>query len=222
MQLLLTAGLAVERSSRATNMVYSEMLFALVFDKLIWGTTPSISSIAGGGLILGSTIYVAVHKARGSSANIAAVQEEEADSVEMGILDVDEDEIDVKKKSLDRKGVGSNGSLPSQQRRPSLPARSRSSFGINGHGMGSRERKKALQEREKERKAEMQREEWSWKKYGSNGTRRRSILREEATGLLSGERRNSRDPHGENVFDEADEDPKSPHGEPSRGKQGWW
>ncbi|KAF2745742.1 hypothetical protein M011DRAFT_469410 [Sporormia fimetaria CBS 119925] len=62
MQFLLAAGLAEEKSSRATNMVYTQMLFALSFDKLIWGTTPGWLSIIGSSLILGSAIYVAMHK----------------------------------------------------------------------------------------------------------------------------------------------------------------
>lgn len=43
-------------------MVYMQMLFALSFDKLIWGTTPGTLSIIGSSLILGSAIYVAMHK----------------------------------------------------------------------------------------------------------------------------------------------------------------
>ncbi len=43
-------------------MIYSAMLYALVFDKLVWGTTPSALSILGSILILGSAICVAVHK----------------------------------------------------------------------------------------------------------------------------------------------------------------
>jgi len=43
-------------------MVYVQMLFALSFDKLIWGTTPGALSIVGSSLILGSAIYVAMHK----------------------------------------------------------------------------------------------------------------------------------------------------------------
>ncbi|OCK81791.1 hypothetical protein K432DRAFT_325493 [Lepidopterella palustris CBS 459.81] len=62
MQFLLAAGLQYEKSSRATNMVYTQMLFALGFDKLIWGTTPGTLSIIGSSLILGSAIYVAMHK----------------------------------------------------------------------------------------------------------------------------------------------------------------
>lgn len=60
MQFLLTAGLAYEKSSRATNMVYTQMLFALAFDKLVWDTTPGLLSIGGSCLILGSALYVAV------------------------------------------------------------------------------------------------------------------------------------------------------------------
>lgn len=43
-------------------MLYTQMLFALAFDKLIWGTTPGALSIVGSSLILGSAIYVAMHK----------------------------------------------------------------------------------------------------------------------------------------------------------------
>jgi hypothetical protein len=43
-------------------MVYTQMLFALAFDKLVWGTTPGLVSIIGSSLILGSAIYVAMHK----------------------------------------------------------------------------------------------------------------------------------------------------------------
>ena len=60
MQFLLTAGLQHEKSSRATNMVYTQMLFALAFDKLVWGTVPGTLSIVGSSLILGSALYIAV------------------------------------------------------------------------------------------------------------------------------------------------------------------
>jgi hypothetical protein len=43
-------------------MVYMQMLFALAFDKLVWGTTPGALSITGSSLILGSAIYVAIHR----------------------------------------------------------------------------------------------------------------------------------------------------------------
>ncbi|KAF1814521.1 hypothetical protein P152DRAFT_393334 [Eremomyces bilateralis CBS 781.70] len=62
MQFLLAAGLQYEKSSRATNMTYTQMLFALTFDKLIFGTTPGVLSLIGSSLILGSAIFVAVKK----------------------------------------------------------------------------------------------------------------------------------------------------------------
>ncbi|ORY10893.1 hypothetical protein BCR34DRAFT_625078 [Clohesyomyces aquaticus] len=66
MQFLLAAGLQYEKSSRATGMVYSQMLFALAFDRLVWGTTPGALSIMGSSLILGSAIFVAMRKDHGS------------------------------------------------------------------------------------------------------------------------------------------------------------
>ncbi|KAF1987970.1 hypothetical protein K402DRAFT_329368 [Aulographum hederae CBS 113979] len=86
MQLLLTAGLSYEKSSRATNMSYTQMLFALTFDKLVWGTTPGLLSIVGSSLILGSAIYVALHKEAGTKAKVERSSSEE----EAGLVDGDE------------------------------------------------------------------------------------------------------------------------------------
>ena len=41
-------------------MVYTQMLFALAFDKIIFDTTPGALSIVGSSLILGGALYVAV------------------------------------------------------------------------------------------------------------------------------------------------------------------
>lgn len=76
LQFLMTAGLAYVppplpgqsartatasgHGSRATSMVYTQMLFALFYDKVVWNSTPSAVSWAGSGLILGSAIYIAV------------------------------------------------------------------------------------------------------------------------------------------------------------------
>ena len=46
-------------------MVYMQMLFALAFDKLVFDSTPSALSIVGSSLILGSAVYVALHKEDG-------------------------------------------------------------------------------------------------------------------------------------------------------------
>ena len=41
-------------------MVYTQMLFALAFDKIVFNTTPGIWGIGGSSLILGSALYVAL------------------------------------------------------------------------------------------------------------------------------------------------------------------
>ena len=76
-QFLMAAGLQHEKSSRATNMVYTQMLFALSFDKLFFGTTPGALSIVGSSLILGSAIYVAVYKGKAEQAEIRPDADEE-------------------------------------------------------------------------------------------------------------------------------------------------
>ena len=92
MQFLLTAGLAYEKSSRATNMVYTQMLFALAFDKLVWNITPGLLSILGSSLILGSALYVAVHnnnKVKGSKKNNGQGERDE----EVGLMGEEQDEV---------------------------------------------------------------------------------------------------------------------------------
>lgn len=70
LQFLLTAGLSYVppksvdpsgrgQGSKATSMVYTQMLFALFYDKVVWGSTLSPISWAGSGLILACAVYVA-------------------------------------------------------------------------------------------------------------------------------------------------------------------
>jgi drug/metabolite transporter (DMT)-like permease len=84
MQFMMTAGLSHEKSNRATNMVYTNMLFALLFDRWVFGTVPGVWSLLGSGLILGSAIYVAVQK--GVAGDGRGVGQE----VEVGLLSDEE------------------------------------------------------------------------------------------------------------------------------------
>ncbi|KAJ5772878.1 Drug/metabolite transporter [Penicillium paradoxum] len=71
LQFLLTAGLSyvppasvsngkpVSQGSRATSMVYTQMLFAVFYDKVVWGSTLSPISWVGSGVILACAVYVA-------------------------------------------------------------------------------------------------------------------------------------------------------------------
>jgi hypothetical protein len=68
-------------------MVYVQMLFALGFDKLIWGNTPGALSIIGSSLILGSAIYVAIHKEE--SGKTAKLRERTNQEEEQGLMDLD-------------------------------------------------------------------------------------------------------------------------------------
>ncbi|KAH8677552.1 hypothetical protein BX600DRAFT_430897 [Xylariales sp. PMI_506] len=61
-QFLLTAGLAREKSNRGTVMVYTQILFAAAFDRLIWGVQMGWFSIIGCALVVGSAIWVASSK----------------------------------------------------------------------------------------------------------------------------------------------------------------
>lgn len=60
MQFLFVKGLQYEESNRPANMIYTQLLFALAFDKLIWNVSPGAMSITGVMLVLVSVIYVAV------------------------------------------------------------------------------------------------------------------------------------------------------------------
>ena len=93
MQFLLTAGLAHEKSSRATSMVYTSMIFALIFDKIIWNETPGFASSVGGVAILGSAAWVATCGAS-AQPKIVKTASEEVGLVagEEGNGDGDEDE----------------------------------------------------------------------------------------------------------------------------------
>ncbi|KAI1139822.1 hypothetical protein F5Y05DRAFT_412003 [Hypoxylon sp. FL0543] len=62
MQMLMTAGLASEKSNRATAMIYTHMLFAAAFDRWIFGHIMGWMSLTGCGLIIGSALWVALTK----------------------------------------------------------------------------------------------------------------------------------------------------------------
>ncbi len=62
LQVLLTEGLQRERAGRATNMIYTQLVTALVIERVVWGTTPPVESFIGSALIIGAAIWVGVQK----------------------------------------------------------------------------------------------------------------------------------------------------------------
>ena len=59
-------------------MIYTNMLFALALDKLIFGQSPGLWSLAGSGLILGSAVFVAIQKQQGGTGGRSGERDEEA------------------------------------------------------------------------------------------------------------------------------------------------
>lgn len=108
-QFLLTKGLAAggrDNGARATNMVYTNMLFALALDKLIFGQSPGWWSLGGSGLILGSAMFVALQQQQGGAqerdadeevgvANRGGIEEEEMRMLGGGLQDDEEDEVEI-------------------------------------------------------------------------------------------------------------------------------
>ncbi|KAF3275040.1 hypothetical protein TWF970_007483 [Orbilia oligospora] len=64
MQFLLTAAIQRERTGLVTQMVYAQMIFALIWDKVLWNRLPAWTSWLGSLLILGSGFWVAFQKNR--------------------------------------------------------------------------------------------------------------------------------------------------------------
>ncbi|KAK3066047.1 hypothetical protein LTR53_017750 [Teratosphaeriaceae sp. CCFEE 6253] len=85
MQFLLAAGLAYEKSSRATNITYTQMLFALSFDRFFFGHTPDWMSLAGSTLILGSAIYIALIANVGKTGAGKEAADDDDDDDEAGL-----------------------------------------------------------------------------------------------------------------------------------------
>ncbi|KAJ6786725.1 hypothetical protein PWT90_09663 [Aphanocladium album] len=62
LQVLLTEGLQRERAGRATNMIYTQLVSALIIERIVWGTTPPVESFIGSALIVGAAIAVGLQK----------------------------------------------------------------------------------------------------------------------------------------------------------------
>ncbi|CZT12185.1 hypothetical protein WAI453_002998 [Rhynchosporium graminicola] len=71
LQFLLTAGLQLDRSSKATSMLYTQVLFALSFDWAIWGVIPGGWSLFGGAIVIGSTLWSALQKPQKEATDLA-------------------------------------------------------------------------------------------------------------------------------------------------------
>jgi len=84
-QMLMTIGFQIEAAGRASMGIYSQVIFTMILERIIFGTTPGLLSILGTCLILGSAIYVTATKARGDDSSVdRKVALPEGGSVEEG------------------------------------------------------------------------------------------------------------------------------------------
>jgi len=85
-QILMTMGFQIEAAGRASMGIYSQVIFTMILERVIFGTTPGLLSILGTCLILGSAIYATATKAReeGDSCVDRKVALPEGDIVEEG------------------------------------------------------------------------------------------------------------------------------------------
>ena len=58
----MTGALTRERAAKVANITYTQIVWALIWDKVLWNNWPDIWSVLGGGLIIGSAIWVAMKK----------------------------------------------------------------------------------------------------------------------------------------------------------------
>jgi drug/metabolite transporter (DMT)-like permease len=87
LQFLLTAGLQLDKTSKATSMLYTGILFALAFDWVIWGVLPGVWSFVGGGIVVGSTLWSALQKSKGGDGvrkDVAVVVIDDEESALLG------------------------------------------------------------------------------------------------------------------------------------------
>ncbi|KAJ4371909.1 hypothetical protein N0V86_008463 [Didymella sp. IMI 355093] len=78
LQFLLTEGLQREKAGRATNLMYLQLVLALIIERVIWGTTPPIESFGGAALIIGAAIWITLQKNTVTKAEKPKVGDEES------------------------------------------------------------------------------------------------------------------------------------------------
>jgi len=68
--------------AKATSMTYTQIVFALAADKVVFGVTPGLWSWVGSALILGGAIYVAVEGAKSQTQSPATYDRDERPQAE--------------------------------------------------------------------------------------------------------------------------------------------
>lgn len=90
MQFSLTAGIQRVKAGRAAAATYTQILWAVMWERLIWHKSPDLLSLLGGGLIIGSAITVSLIKYKQNAPDTKDIQ----DARNEGIVILDHAEDD--------------------------------------------------------------------------------------------------------------------------------
>ncbi|KAI0822129.1 hypothetical protein BC628DRAFT_1391080 [Trametes gibbosa] len=101
-QVLLTMGLQRETAGRGTMAVYIQIIFATIFERVFFHSSPSLMSWSGTIIILTSAIYVALIKASTASTPHAGASDDP--SLEEGLL-TNLDDLDAEETVRDTKDM---------------------------------------------------------------------------------------------------------------------
>ncbi|KEY71219.1 hypothetical protein S7711_02329, partial [Stachybotrys chartarum IBT 7711] len=77
LQFLLTEGLQREKAGRATNLIYTQIIFSLIIERVVWGTLPPAASLIGSLLIIGAAVWVSLQKRNDSNEASKPMNDEE-------------------------------------------------------------------------------------------------------------------------------------------------
>ena len=83
LQFLMTAALVIDGSSRTTNMMYSQIVFALTLDWVIWGAVPTWTGWVGGAVVVSSVIWGSMQKDEGKGQRDEEYSELPAEDFEL-------------------------------------------------------------------------------------------------------------------------------------------
>ncbi|KAH3674300.1 hypothetical protein WICPIJ_009579, partial [Wickerhamomyces pijperi] len=83
MQFLLTEGIMREKASRASSMLYVQIIYSIFWEIVIWGHVPGFSSVCGIVIILGAAFVVIYYKPKESEESPKPAADLESGSVRL-------------------------------------------------------------------------------------------------------------------------------------------
>ncbi|KAF9234437.1 hypothetical protein BU15DRAFT_79045 [Melanogaster broomeanus] len=86
-QTLLTMGLQREAAARGSMTIYIQVVFAVILERVFFGTVPSLFSIIGAAIIITSAIYVVLSKQAQSNVTTSVSLDSEDAALEEGLLE---------------------------------------------------------------------------------------------------------------------------------------